>query len=220
MTRLILPRCISFVLNFPLSSILQQTPHQRWLFSGHGFFHLEPCGPDTRPTPQLQPFLTAAALVVAQAGACLTGLVAGLAFSQLLVSIEARATILHTVATREKEALLTPVALMLVAAAAVSATGSAFPFLTEGLLRAGFITMSLKHVISCSTQGTGSWIIHSASQTAFLTGHAFVIFRILEFTLSALQLLAGVVGGHDDVATGTSTAGMWAVAKLTVVWAG
>lgn len=46
--------------------------------------------------------------------------------------------------TREKEALLTPVALMLVAAATVSATGFAFPFLTEGLLRAGFVAMPLK----------------------------------------------------------------------------
>lgn len=46
--------------------------------------------------------------------------------------------------TREKEALLTPIALMLVTVAAVSATGSAFPLCTEGLLRAGFITMPLK----------------------------------------------------------------------------
>lgn len=164
--------------------------------------------------------MTAAALVVARASASLTGSVAGLAFSQLLVSMEARATILHTAATGEKEALLTPVALMLVAAATVSTTGPAFPFHTEGLLRTGFIAMPLKHVISCSTRGTGSWIILSASQTSFLTGHAFFILRILEFTLSALQLLAGVVGGNDDIATHASTADVWVVAKLTVVWAG
>lgn len=38
--------------------------------------------------------------------------------------------------------------------------------------------------------------------------------------MSALQLLTGVVGRHEEVATHASTADMWVVAKLTVVWAG
>lgn len=46
--------------------------------------------------------------------------------------------------TREKEALLTPIALMLVAVATVGATGSALPFHTEGLFRTDFITTPLK----------------------------------------------------------------------------
>lgn len=46
--------------------------------------------------------------------------------------------------TREKEALLTPIALMLVAVATVGATGSALPFRTEGLFRTDFITTPLK----------------------------------------------------------------------------
>ena len=46
--------------------------------------------------------------------------------------------------TREKEALLTPIALMLVAVATVGATGSALPFGTEGLFRTAFITTLLK----------------------------------------------------------------------------
>lgn len=46
--------------------------------------------------------------------------------------------------TREKEALLTPIALMLVTVATVGATGSALPFRTEGLFRTDFITTPLK----------------------------------------------------------------------------
>lgn len=61
--------------------------------------HQGPGGLDTSPMPQLQPLMTAAALVVAQACASLTGRVARLTLPQLLVSIEATATILHTAAT-------------------------------------------------------------------------------------------------------------------------
>lgn len=67
-------------------------------------FHLAPGGPDASPMPQLHPCLTAAALAVAQTRASLTGSVAGLTLSQLLVFVEARATILHTAATFGKSA--------------------------------------------------------------------------------------------------------------------
>jgi hypothetical protein len=70
--------------------------------------HLGLSGWDTHPQPQLQTFLTAAAFVIAEAGASLAGLVAGLTLSHFLVTVEARVTFLHTVATfgrtQEKEA--------------------------------------------------------------------------------------------------------------------
>lgn len=46
--------------------------------------------------------------------------------------------------TQEKEALFTPVALMLVTVATVGITRFTFKFFTVGLLRTGFITVVVK----------------------------------------------------------------------------
>lgn len=110
-------------------------------------FHVGLGRTHTRPMLQLQSFLTAAALVGAEANAALAGRVAGLTFSHFWVAVEARATSPHTSATQEKEALFTPVALMLVTVATVGITRFTFKFFTVGLLRTGFITVVVKHVI-------------------------------------------------------------------------
>lgn len=96
---------------------------------------------------QLQSRSAAAALVVAEAGAGFTGSVAGLTFAHLWVAVEARATVPHATAAQEKEALLTPVALILVTVAAVGIARFAFKFFSVGLLRTEFITAVFKHVI-------------------------------------------------------------------------
>lgn len=90
---------------------------------------------------------SAAAALVAEAGAGFTGLVAGLTFAHLWVAVEARATVPHATAAQEKEALLTPVALILVTVATVGIARFAFKFFSVGLLRAEFITAVFKHVI-------------------------------------------------------------------------
>lgn len=135
---------------------MQQALHQRWVCSGHSFvpelaFHLGVGGPHAHAVQQLLSFSTAAAFVIAWARAGFTGWVAGLTFSGSLVTIEARTTFPHTAATQEKEALFTPVTLILVTVATVSIACFAFQFFSVGLLRTGFITMVFKHVIPCST---------------------------------------------------------------------
>lgn len=99
---------------------------------------------------QLQPSSAAAALVVAKAGAGFTGSVAGLTFTHLWVAVEARAAFPHATAAQEKEAFLTPVALIPVTVAAVGIARFAFKFFNVGLLRTDFITAVFKHVIPCS----------------------------------------------------------------------
>lgn len=148
------------------------------------------------PTQQLQSFPAAAALVMTRACAGFALLVAGLTISHFLVTIESRATFLHTTATQEKEALFTPVTPILVTAATITVTCLAFQFLTVGLLRTGFITMLIKPVIPHSARCARSWIIQAASQTSFFTRDTFFIVWVLDFTLSTLQLLARVVGGR------------------------
>lgn len=104
----------------------------------------------TCPLQQLQAFSAAAALIVAKAGAGFAGLVAGLTVSHLWVTVEARATVPHTAALQEEEALFTPVTLILVTVATVGITRLAFKFFPVGLLRTGFITVVFEHVVPCS----------------------------------------------------------------------
>lgn len=130
---------------------MQQALHQRWVCSGHSFFLLGVGGPHARAVQQPLSFSAAAAFVITEAGAGFTGWMAGLAFSRSLVTIKARTTFPHTAATQEKEALFTPVTLIVVTVATVRIACFAFQFFIVGLLRTGFITMVLKHVITYST---------------------------------------------------------------------